>query len=346
MKNIGYFFMLLLCVFLGGACSNDVEFKDIDKVQRPLTYDDLYYKNLREFKKTKHSISFMWFAQYDANPAIHFSQLPDSLDICSLWQGIPTDDSTKLEGLYMPEKAHEMQFCQKVKGTKMVWPKIVRLWAEDDGQDFKKVLNEGEKLKREGKTEEGEALVLKAIDMYADHFADVIFDNNLDGFDADYEPEGDKLTGAYFVRFIKRLALYMGPNPDQTKEERLKFIQERYGKEATDTCKLLCIDATGEPEIETEPYTDYMFLQNYGGSTPSMPRNWPVEKMVYCVNWGDNWNTDGTQLYNQARWQPSKGMKGGFGAFYGNRDYMIHQYNPVPYSRFRECIQIQNPAVY
>ena len=42
-----------------------------------------------------------------------------------------------------------------------------------------------------------------------------------------------------------------------------------------------------------------------------------------------------------ARWNPTQGKKGGFGAFYGHRDYNS---NP-PYKWFRLGIQIQNPAV-
>ena len=52
-------------------------------------------------------------------------------------------------------------------------------------------------------------------------------------------------------------------------------------------------------------------------------------------------------MYNQARYKPANGKrKGGFGAFFIHRDYNVHEYNPEPYYRFRQCIQIQNPAVH
>ena len=53
-----------------------------------------------------------------------------------------------------------------------------------------------------------------------------------------------------------------------------------------------------------------------------------------------------SDMYQQASYQPSNGRKGGFGAFFIHRDYNVHENNPYPYKRFRECIQIQNPAVY
>lgn len=53
-----------------------------------------------------------------------------------------------------------------------------------------------------------------------------------------------------------------------------------------------------------------------------------------------------SDMYEQARYQPANGRKGGFGAFFIHRDYNVHENNPYPYKRFRECIQIQNPAVY
>lgn len=326
--------LMALVAFSGilASCSTDVENEDI---QKPLTHSPLYYQNLRDYKASDHAISFMWFAQWSGqnSMAVRFNGLPDSLDICSIWGGgIPPKENTQLW--------EDLRFTQKVKGTKMLYVAIVRLGAEDDSHDFKALLNKGLAMPEGQKRED---TINKAIDLYADYYVDQVFESDLDGFDADYEPEGDFLSGQYFVRFMKRLAQFMGPNPDQTGEERLKLIQERYGTEHNDTSKLLCVD--GNQEKELVPYVNYYFLQNYGGGT-NYPSTWPVSKCVFCVNWGDNWNTSGEQMYNQARWEPATGHKGGFGAFYGQRDYFIHQYNPEPYYRFRQCIQIQNPAVH
>ena len=327
-------YLLIAVVALGAfaACSKDYEPMEI---QKPYTYSDLYYQNLRDFKASDHAISFMWFAQWSAqnSMAVRFNGLPDSLDIVSIWGGgIPPKENTQLW--------EDLRFTQQVKGTKMLYVAIVRLGAEDDSHDFKQVLNEGLAMEP---GEEREAKIGEAIDMYALYYVDQVFENDLDGFDADYEPEGDMLDGEYFVRFMKKLGEYMGPNPDQTKEDRLKVIQARFGDEHNDVNKLLCVD--GKSNSGVIDYVDYYFLQNYGGGT-YYPSDWPVEKCVFCCNWGDNWNTSGEQMYNQASWEPETGHKGGFGAFYGQRDYFVHQYNSEPYKRFRECIQIQNPAIY
>ena len=334
MKAIKCLFAFVLLGTFMAACDTDQE---TESIQNPKTFSDLYYQNLRDYKKSDHASSFMWFAQWSAqnSMAVRFNGLPDSLDICSIWGGgIPPKENTQLW--------EDLRFTQKVKGTKMLYVAIVRLGAEDDIHDFKQVLNKA--YKYEPGDPMRDTLINKAIDMYALYYVDQIFENDLDGFDADYEPEGDMLTGANMQRFIKKLGEYMGPNPYQTKEERLKVIQERFGTEHNDVDKLLCVDGNFEESVQE--YCDYWFIQNYGVSTPYARSGCPVEKQVFCVNWGDNWNTDGTQLYNQARWEPATGHKGGFGAFYGQRDYFIHEYNPEPYKRFRECIQIQNPAVH
>lgn len=331
MKAIKYLIALVLTGAVFTACNTDIERID---VQKPLTYDDLYYQNLRDYKASDHSIAFMWFAQYGAqnSMAVRFAGLPDSLDIVSLWGGIPAPENTQMW--------EELRFCQKVKGTKMLVVAITRIDAETDEKEFKKVYNEGRK-------NNDAEMISKSIDMYADYFADQVFENDLDGFDADYEPEGDYLSGDKFVQFMKRLALYMGPNPEQTKEERLAFLKERYPNlnitEASCN-KMLCVDAPGSPTTAIEPLCEYYFKQAYGGGTSE--GSWPIEKTVFCENVGDNWGTALQGLKNQAKYQPSKGRKGGFGAFFGHRNYNVTQYNSEPYAILRECIQLQNPAIH
>ncbi len=311
------------------ACNNDIETID---VQKPYTYSELYYQNLRDYKASDHSIAFGWFAQYGAqnSMAVRFNGLPDSLDICSLWGGIPNT----------PDIWEDLRFTQKTKGTKMLVVAITRIDAETDEHDFKKAYNEAKAMEA---GDEKDAALNRAIEMYAEYFLDQVFQNDLDGFDADYEPEGDWLSGDRFNYFMQYLAKYMGPNPDITKEERLKLIQARYGADVTDTDKLLCVDSPGDPSSALQPICNYYFKQAYGGGTST---GWPIEKTVFCCNMGDNWSGTMSSMYTQARYQPSQGRKGGFGAFFIHRDYNVHENNPRPYGRFRECIQIQNPAIH
>lgn len=332
MRTIKYLLSLVAAGGLMTSCNTDIE---SESIRNPYTYSDLYYQNLRDFKASDHEISFGWFAQYGAQNslAVRFMGLPDSLDICSMWGGIPAKENTAIW--------EEIRFVQKVKGTKMLAVAITRIDAETDDHAFKQAYNEARQMP-EG--EEKEAAIKKAIEMYAEYFLDQVFENDLDGFDADYEPEGDFLSGSYFVHFYKHMAKYMGPNPEITEEERLALIQERYGPDVTDTKKLLNIDQTSTSMVELVPYSNYCFLQAYGGGTGA--GSWPDEKVVYCCNMGDGWQGTMESMYNQARYKPAKGRKGGFGAFFIHRDYNVHENNPYPYKRFRECIQIQNPAIH
>lgn len=338
MRTINY--LLTLIVGMGGlmvSCDTDIE---SESIQHPYTYSDLYYQNLRDFKASDHEISFGWFAQYGAQNSmgVRFMGLPDSLDICSMWGGIPAKENTDIW--------EEIRFVQKVKGTKMLTVAITRIDAETDDHDFKKAYNEA-KAMPDG--EERTAALNRSFEMYAEYFLDQVFLNDLDGFDADYEPEGDFLSDTNFEYFYKHMAKYMGPNPDITKEERLKLIEERYGKEIASQegiCdKMLNIDQTSANQMASlVPYSNYCFLQAYSGGTGA--GSWPDEKVVYCCNMGDNWQGTMESMYNQARYKPASGRKGGFGAFFIHRDYNVHENNPYPYKRFRECIQIQNPAIH
>ncbi|WP_295730485.1 glycoside hydrolase family 18 [uncultured Muribaculum sp.] len=313
------------------AACDDVKSIPMEEIRPPYTYGDAYYENLRDYKASDHEIAFGWFADYNSysSEATSFLGLPDSLDICSLWGGIPSD----------PQTLAEMRFVQKTKGTKMLSVAITRIMAESADKEFRKVFAEG---REEGNAEKIE----KGIIMYAEHFLDGVFLNDLDGFDADYEPEGDPLSGSYFETFYKHLAKYMGPNPDITKEERRELIRERYGDEMASRdgiCdKLLCIDAPSGKMGSMASYSNYFFFQAYGGGTSGSGGGWPDEKVVLCCNMGDNWGTDLQGMYNQAAATP----RGGFGAFYIHRNYRITETNIEPYYHFRRCIQIQNPAIY
>lgn len=329
MKKVFKYLLLSLMGSIMAACDTEIE---PESIQNPYSYSDEYYENLRAYKASDHSIAFGWFAQYGQqnSMAVRFMGLPDSLDICSLWGGIPAKERTDIW--------EELRFVQKIKGTKMLAVAITRIDAESDELDFKQAYNEAKSMP-EGA--EKEAALKRAIEMYAEYFLDQVFLNDLDGFDADYEPEGDFLSGDYFVYFMQHLAKYMGPNPNITKEERLALIQGRYGVDITDTDKMLCVDAPGDPSASLYDICNYYFKQAYGGGTYS---SWPSEKVVYCCNMGDDWQGTMDVMYQQARYQPETGRKGGFGAFFIHRDYNVHENNPYPYKRFRECVQIQNPA--
>jgi len=347
MKAFKYILGLIAVGGLMVSCDTDVENKT---VIHPTTYDSQYYENLRNYKKSEHSIMFGYFADYD-NPMtsmqIRFMGLPDSLDMISLWGGIPSKENTAVWD--------ELRFVQKVKGTKMLVCAITHIDDQLDDLDFKKAYNEAKAMPA---GEERDAALNRAIEMFAEYYLDQVFLNDLDGFDADYEPNGDFLSGSYFIYFIKHLAKYMGPNPEITEEERLALIKERYGNQISydenTTKKLLCVDRPGGAPAELVDVCNYNINQCYSGTTDNsnIPGfgAWPSEKVIWVHDMGDNYNNSSRPMddyiYKFAAYQPTTGYKGGYGFYYIHRDYNILETNPEPYSRVRKCIQLQNPAVY
>lgn len=307
------------------SCNTDIENVEI---QKPYTYSEQYYENLRAYKASDHQVSFMWFADYSSTHSmgIRFLGLPDSLDICSLWGGIPSDIEGKPNTFYNPKVHEEMRFIQKVKGTKLTYvtfPSVgVHSWLKEVPEE-------------------------KRIQAFGDSLLNIVSENNLDGMDLDYEIHGDWMYGANFVKLIEYLGQYIGPK----------------GK---DPEKLLIVD--GWPIDGGYEYLSYFISQAYNsyGAIDLQDRytevaayGLPTYRYIVTENIGDNYANGGTafteadgnqytetgeRLYSlegMARWNPIEGKKGGFGAFYGQRDYNS---NP-PYKYFRKGIQAQNPAV-
>lgn len=291
------------------------------EIQTPYTYSDQYYENLRAYKASDHQISFMWFSDYTSSHSlgIRFMGLPDSLDICSLWGGVPNPKD-------YPLVYEEMRFCQKVKGMKMTYvtfPAVSNLeWVMSHPEE-------------------------ERVKVYGDSLLRIVYNNDLDGMDLDYEIQGDWMHGANMVKLIEYLGQFIGPK----------------GK---DPSKLLIVD--GWPIDGGYEYLSYFISQayhSYGASDLQSRYNevaaygLPPERYIVTENMGDYYADGGTpfteadgnttsilggQLYSlegMARWNPTQGKKGGFGAFYGQRDYG----NTPPYKYFRLGIQIQNPAV-
>ncbi len=313
-------FLVLISIAWAGCKKETID------LQKPYEYSDEYYANLRAYKKSKHQICFGWYADYSQtfSYGMHFMGLPDSIDIISLWGGIPDKEKE-------PKTYEEMRFVQKVKGMKLVMPIIVQV--EGSGHEA---------------TEEG----AKA---YADELIDMVFDNDLDGLDIDWEPvSGTYLNNASnFAKMVEHCSKRLGPQ--------------------SGSGKMLIVDYYNHTlPNNIEPYLDYVVNQAYTqGTTSNSGANlqtrynrvaaWcPPEKFIVTENIGDWWqnggspfteangNTispfDGLRMYSlegMARWQPTQGQKAGFGAFYFVRDYNS---NP-PYKYMRRAIQAANPAV-
>lgn len=329
MKIMKYIMPLLLIACMFASCDTDVENAT---VVAPTTYGPQYYKNLRDYKKSDHSIAWGWFADYTQSTSLatRFLGLPDSLDICSLWGGIPSDDSTHVDTHYLPEVYREMKYVQEVKGTRLVVPTIIRIRTRPEFYDSIWV-----------KQNDPEA----AMRAYAQDLLRPIFENGLDGIDMDYEPEGDPLTGSNLDYFVEYVGQFVGPmaSPDST------FTYPDGFTIKGNPNMLLCIDYyNSAPGSNTNKFTNWYVNQTYGGSPGRVPfSGCPTEKVVYTENVGDNWkDAECGQLLNYARYQPSTGRKGGFGAFFMHRDYINTGYGCSNYANMRHGIQIQNPVIH
>lgn len=329
MKIMKYIMPLLLIACMFASCDTDVENAT---VVAPTTYGPQYYKNLRDYKKSDHAIAWGWFADYTQSTSLatRFLGLPDSLDICSLWGGIPSDDSTHVDTHYLPEVYREMRYVQEVKGTRLVVPTIIRIRTRPEFYDSIWV-----------KQNDPQA----AMRAYAQDLLRPIFENGLDGIDMDYEPEGDPLSGSNLDYFVEYVGQFVGPmaSPDST------FTYPDGYTIKGNPNMLLCIDYYGSaPSSNTNKFTNLYVNQTYGGSPGRVPfSGCPTEKVVYTENVGDNWKAaECGQLLNYARYQPSTGRKGGFGAFFMHRDYINTGYGCSNYANMRHGIQIQNPAIH
>ncbi len=333
-------------ILLMAGCT---EIEKVD-IQTPVTRDDAYYKALREYKKSDHAIAYGFYAGYtsEASPSmgLHFTGLPDSLDIISLWSQIPSNnpeyvETSEFNERYMPNAYREMHETRALKGTRFVMCRICRIAGTGYTQDD------------------------AGIEAYATNLARCVLRNDLDGIDLDYEPEGDWLQGENFTKFIKVLAKYFGP--------------------ASGTGRLLIVDFYNQvPPAETEPYVDYYVRQCYAQGISTSSASWlqskydqmsswcPPEKFVaieqmgwYWENGGvpfteadgntvDSWGNPLYSVIGMARWNPEQGRKGGFGGYYFEYEYNTSRpakadigdtgQQAIPYYSIRRGIQEQNPA--
>lgn len=337
MKALRY---TLAAMIVGGtlaSCDTDIENTDIVK---PTTYDAQYFQNLRDYKASDHQIAWGWFSDYTQSfsPATRFTGLPDSLDICSLWGGIPTDVEGREQTHYLPDVYNEMKYVQQTKGTKLVVPTIIRIRSFAEYYEIWQ--NEGNKYAQDAETAHK-----MAMEAFAYHLLRPIFENGLDGIDLDYEPEGDPLSGSNLDYFVQFLGQYVGP---MASEQNTYTYPDGFTIKGNPKM-LLCIDYYGStPSSNTNDYTNWYVNQTYGGNPGGLPfSGCPTEKVVYTENVGDNWKADECgKLLTYARYKPATGRKGGFGAFFMHRDYINSGYGYTNYANMRRGIQIQNPSVH
>ncbi len=381
MKKILSIFPIALAVLAATGCDTKVEKLEIQHFN---TYDmekdaeDPYYVDLREWKKSAHTISYVYFARWAPPEGAtslfieyktmrpRLMALPDSLDIVNLWMGTPmkeeyTDacfygnvknqETGEIERApmhtydYSPNAYADLEYCQKVKGTRFV----MHADASHYGQEFD-LLDEATGEVKHWTVQRGDRASIEA---YAKLVVDIVNTHGLDGVDFDYEgwSADDMFT------CIQKAGEYFGPK-------------------GSDPSKLLIIDYFGSyPGANVEPYIDYLVKQAYSmqGSGVGGPSWCPEEKMVYCEQYeqssseGPNYlnggyttsmtTDEGTPMFTlerYARYAHEAGNgRGGFGAYYIDNDYdngmdalqkKGYRGTFSTYAFLRRAIQIINPA--
>lgn len=309
-------FGAMLC---GGLASCDTDAEALD-IQKPLTYDEQYYANLRAFKQSEHEISYVYYADWAPiegatgykNPASWGERLiglPDSLDIVNLWMGIPTAETH-------PVAYQDMLECQQKKGTRFV--------MHADASNYRHVFyDRDDQFRLTGKYYNlDEDRSEEALRSYARWACDTVVKCGLDGVDFDYEgwSSDDMMVVAQEChRFF---------GPDGAWPEKL-FIVDYFSM---------------SPSADIDPYCDYLIKQAYSMQGAGVgAAGHADEKTVYCESFGHY--PEGGQIKNYAAWEPASGHKGGCGAFYVERNY-YHTSTGVPYDAIRAAIQIMNPALH
>lgn len=340
------------------ACTKE-EALVIQKVPSPgdELFDADYYESLREWKKSTHAISYVYYAAWaplegatsmfknPQNMSERFIGLPDSLDIVNLWMGVPSADPAD-EYEYSPFAAADMKYCQEVKGTRFV----MHADASHYGQTF--VLDGKEWTVKMYDTE--------SIEAYADYNAQQVMHFGLDGIDYDFEG----WASVDMTTVIKRSGKYFGPKAETEEGRQMLNIIDYFG---------------AQPSSAVEEYISYLVRQAYsfqiGNSYGGLfgPSWCPPEKYIVCEQWNQN-SANGTINSSNGGYVPYRGYNGetlktldengaevnmasleayarfcadgnagGFGAYYIDQDYFFSR---GTYYNLRRCINIADKLMH
>ena len=334
-----------------------------EKVQRMY---DAYWNGIRDYKKSDHAITYGWFGGWSATeglPQSFLSNLPDSVDMVSIWGGTDTFAENS-------SKAKDLKYAQDTKGLKAVlcWQVSdigLGLPEKKEGIIAKvKAFSDAEKKARyagygvENPTEE-EMQVIE----YALTLTEFIEKHNLDGFDIDYEPHvGNHGSGTYAF----------ANNPSKMYSNMKLFIEvlsRKYGPKSGRAGKILIIDgelstmARYFPEMgdRFDWFIEQAYREKYDSQLSSRYNKltgitgFKAEKYIIADEFEKNggWTIGGegssesdvkngtTVSEEKARWKPAGAVrKGGWAA------YHIELETPANFKYVRRAIQIMNPAKY
>ncbi|MGJ1391838.1 glycoside hydrolase family 18 [Sphingobacterium spiritivorum] len=262
MKNIHIILITTLYLLTFQSCKEWTEVESINNNSTDLNAtvkSDEYYAALREWKSTPGlPQTFVWFDNWTGVAPTGENSLrglPDSITIASNWGGHPKFDLS-------PERKADMEYVQKVKGTKVV----VTLFSSKVGDDMP-----ADPIYNIGNSSDV-AVIRPAIRKYAEAIYDGVIKAGYDGFDWDYEPTVCGCTGEYLWQnrvqrkiFVEELGYWFGRGSQRT---------ERDGRKPAKPGLLLIIDGeigvAGRIDKDWESqYFDYFVLQAYGASPAS-----------------------------------------------------------------------------
>lgn len=354
MKRKLTYILSIAAVAAFAACTEE-EALEVQKIPSPgdELFDEQYYQNLREWKKSDHVYTYVYYAAWaplegassmykePTSMAERFIGLPDSLDIVNLWMGVPSADPAD-EYEYSPVAAADLKYCQETKGTRFV------MHADASHYNHQFTVNGKDWDLSQDRSEE-------ALCAYADYIAEQVKKFGLDGVDYDFEG----WSAADMTVTIRQSGKHFGPQAETEEGRQMLNIIDYFG---------------ASPNADVEPYINFLVKQAYsqqiGGRYSSLgaPTWCPAEKLIICEQWNQGANRDNggwkpyygydgevlmtydesgnyvemASLEAYARYCMD-GNAGGFGAYYIDSDYY---FSKGPYWNLRRCIQIANPSIH
>jgi hypothetical protein len=289
----------LLCVLATGAvfagCSKwnepePIDFNNVDPAGTIRT--DEYYAALREWKKTPGlPQTFVWFDSWNGvspTGGNSLRGLPDSVTIASNWGGHPKFDLS-------PERKADMEYVQRVKGTKVV----VTLFSAKVGDDMP-----ADPDYATIGTSSDTAIIRPVIRKYAEAIYDAVVATGYDGFDWDFEPTvgGQSILQAPLWKvpaqrglFVEELSYWFGPGATEAG-------RERDGRKPAKPGLLFLIDGEVGSSYASQMelswpfrYVDYFVHQAYGTASASgltSRVNGTINRIRQAINKQDSLATD------------------------------------------------------
>jgi len=317
-----------------------------------LTKDEEYYKALRAYKESDHSVAFGWFSEWGeggVSTSAMLQAVPDSMDIISLWNNANLT----------PTKSKDLEFVTKVKGTKVLICSFIKEIGDMYTPAPHNTTLETKKAYYGWKDGDMES-IHNAIAKYTKNIADSLNAYGFSGIDIDYEPGeyGGPLcrNAQYFTWFVEEMGKYIGPqsgtgkifvvdgyywsipNPGKLGKYFDYFVEQAYKNKAVGL------------QSRLGHYTNFSSIMSEEEFTKKFIVTENLESAMDCLNGGYLWIDSDNKSWDKsimpslvgfADWKPANGIrKGGFGAYRFSNENV----NTPPYKWMRKAIQQQNPA--